>query len=177
MSWQARRPAPQGAQPGPRPAARQLRPIGRRRGAPERRRRGKVFGKLLKPLSKIAKVAPTAVPGVGPAAAAGLTVAEHVLRRRGTAGLGALYEAPAGTLYRVQSEKELHGLAQEDELEGLAAEDAGTAEEVGIGEEDLDGYVRDEQAANLSGYEPATPPQTPWHTPPSQPHRMWQPLW
>src|SRR5262249_14621029 len=45
------------------------------------------------------------VPGVGPAVAAGLRVATPALQRAGVAGaggLGALYQAPDGTLYQVQ---------------------------------------------------------------------------
>jgi hypothetical protein len=69
------------------------------------------------------------VPGVGPAAAAALKVASPVLREAGVTGyggLGALYQAPDGTLYQMQGfaqEDELRGFAEEEELRGLAEEE------------------------------------------------------
>jgi hypothetical protein len=64
----------------------------------------------------IAKYVAPFVPG----GAAALTVATPILQRAGVAGgngLGALYEAPDGSLYQVQ------GLAEEEELRGLGQEE------------------------------------------------------
>jgi hypothetical protein len=117
------------------------------------------------------------VPGVGPVAAAGLTVAERALRKpgvEGADGLGALYQAADGTLYQLQSLPEpddaLEGPVQDEDLEGLTDGDEGSGE-------DLDGYVREDQVSNLNAYEPETPPSTPWFTPPRQAPRMWESPW
>jgi hypothetical protein len=123
--------------------------------------------RTLRPL--VRKVLPMAtriapfIPGVGPAAAAALKTATPVLRRAGVAGydgLGALYQAPDGTLYQVQGmdddgeelqgfgqEEELMGFAEDEELQGLADEEElmGLAEE-----EDLQGFGQDEE---LMGFE------------------------
>jgi hypothetical protein len=69
------------------------------------------------------------VPGVGPAAAAALRVATPALRQAGITGyggLGALYQAPDGTLYQMQGlaeQEELRGFAEQEELRGLAEEE------------------------------------------------------
>jgi hypothetical protein len=97
--------------------------IGRRllRQAPVRR-----F--LRRALPVVQNLAPF-VPGVGPAAAAALKVASPVLREAGVTGyggLGALYQAPDGTLYQMQGfaqDDELRGFAEQEELRGLAEEE------------------------------------------------------
>jgi hypothetical protein len=55
------------------------------------------------------------IPGVGPAVAAGLKVATPVLQQAGVTGyggLGALYQAPDGTIYQMR------GLAEDEDLRG-----------------------------------------------------------
>ena len=106
-------PAAAAAQPRagahPRPGAH---PPGRHPAAPPSGRKKKpLLGRIL----KIAKGVSSLIPGVGTAVAAGLTVATPLLKKAGVAGdegLGALYQAPDGSLYA------LHGFAEED-LHGL----------------------------------------------------------
>jgi hypothetical protein len=77
-------------------------------------RRGLPFAQRFAPL----------IPGVGPAVAAGLKVATPILRQAGVTGydgLGALYQAPDGSLYQVQGfaeDEELRGFAEDEELRG-----------------------------------------------------------
>lgn len=111
---------------------------------------------------RIRKFAKRALPFVQkiapfiPGGAAALTAATPFLRQvgiEGPDGLGALYEAPDGSMYQVQgidagddldgladddllrglSEEELQGLAADDELNGFGAED------------DLNGFAADEE--------------------------------
>lgn len=155
----------------------------------------------MKRLLPIAKIATGLIPGVGPAIATGLTVAEKVLQRKGVAGydgLGALYQAPDGTLYQVQgpAEEELDGLYDAEELEGLTEDEVlegltedeeleglAQAEELqGFAEnEDLQGldqgYIREDTGSGLKAYVPERPPQTRWFAPPPQPPEFWKPLW
>jgi len=164
---------------------------------------------LRRALPFVQRLAPF-VPGVGPAVAAGLRVATPVLQRAGVAGaseLGALYQAPDGTLYQVQGpaeDAELRGLAEEEELRGVAedeelrgfAEDEelrGVAEDEelrglaedeelrGFAEEEelrgAEGYVREDGTSGLEAYVKEEPPQTPWFTPPTSAHEIWKPLW
>jgi hypothetical protein len=87
------------------------------------------------------------------AVAAGLKVATPVLTRAGVAGydgLGALYQAPDGTLYQVQGlaeDEELRGLAEDEELRGVGEDDElrGLAED-----EELRGLAEDEELRGLS---------------------------
>jgi hypothetical protein len=110
------------------------------------------------------------VPGVGPAAATALRYASPLLRQAGVAGyggLGALYQAPDGTLYQMQGfgqDEELRGLAEEEELRGLGEEEElrglgalyqapdGTLYQVqGLAEEEeLRGLAEDEELRGLS---------------------------
>ena len=125
------------------------------------------------------------IPGpYGTAVATALRTATPVLQRAGVAGgngLGALYQAPDGSLYQVQGlaeDEELQGLAEDEELRGFAADEElrGIAE----GEElqGLDqGYVRDAAKSGLEAYMPEQPPQTRWFAPPAQAPEMWKPLW
>jgi hypothetical protein len=126
----------------------------------------------------------------------------RVDRRAGVAGhtgLGALYQAPDGTVYQAQeedlqglaeeNEEELQGLAEEEELEGLAEEEEleGLAEEEeleGLSEEEElqglgQGYIRVQEPGmgDLDAYVPETPPQTRWFSPPATPPKLWEPLW
>jgi hypothetical protein len=165
---------------------------------------------LLKRLLPIAKIATGLIPGVGPIVSGGLTVADKLLTRKGVAGyggLGALYQAPDGTLYQVQgpAEEELGGLYDAEELDGLydaeeldgLTEDEtldGLTEDEELGRlaqeeelqglaanEDLEGlgqgYIREDTGRGLQAYVPERPPQTRWFTPPSQPPEFWKPLW
>jgi hypothetical protein len=135
-------------------------------------------------------------------AAAALTAATPVLRQAGVAGshgLGALYQAPDGTVYQVQGlgqDEELQGVAEDDELQGIAQDEdlQGLAEEEelqglaedeepqGFGEDEelqgLDqGYIREGNISGLEAYVPNQPASTRWFTPPNQPPEMWKPLW
>jgi hypothetical protein len=96
------------------------------------------------------------VPGFGPAAAAALRVATPALREAGIAGyggLGALYQAPDGTLYQMQGfaqEDDVRGLAEDDELRGLGAlyqaPDGTVYQLQGLAEdEELRGLAEDEE--------------------------------
>jgi hypothetical protein len=169
------RPVAVQAPPAPGQRAPGAGPVRRQRRAP-RRRKG-LLAKVLRPLTKVAKAALPFVPGIGPVAAAGLTVAEKALRKPGVAGaggLGALYQAPDGTLYQLQAlpdqDETLTGPAPDEEREELTGGD-------GQDDDDLDGYVREDEAPNLRAYEPRTPPRTPWFAPPSQSPRMWESPW
>jgi hypothetical protein len=96
------------------------------------------------------------VPGFGPAAATALRVATPALRQAGIAGyggLGALYQAPDGTLYQMQGfaqEDDLRGLAEDDDLRGLGAlyqaPDGTVYQLQGLAEdEELRGLAEDEE--------------------------------
>jgi hypothetical protein len=71
------------------------------------------------------------VPGpYGAAIRAGLKIATPILQKAGVAGyngLGALYQAPDGTLYQqvqgLNEDEELRGLAEDEELRGLDEDD------------------------------------------------------
>jgi hypothetical protein len=103
----------------------------------------------------------SSIPGVGPAVSAGITAAAPMLRQAGVAGydgLGALYQAPDGSLYQMAGyagDEELAGLEADDEL-GYFAE----ADELSgyAGNEALDGLEADDElgyfaeADELSGY-------------------------
>ncbi len=92
----------------------------------------------------------------------------------GASGLGALYQAPDGSLHQVEglgeAEEELRGLAEDEDVHGFAQEE----EELrGLGQ----GYVREEGASGLEAYVPDQPAGTRWFTPPAQTPEMWKPLW
>jgi len=90
---------------------------------------------LLKTAQRVAPL----VPGIGPAAAAAITAATPYLQRAGLVGmdgLGALYQAPDGAVYRMEgvgAEDALDGYLADDELQGFAADD------------DLDGLDEDDE--------------------------------
>jgi hypothetical protein len=143
------------------------------------------------------------IPG-GAAVAAGLRIA----RQAGVAGypgLGALYQAPDGSLYQVQGladeelqgfaeDEELRGLEEDEELRGLAEEQElgyfsdeeltgyGADEELnGYGEDealgDLNGYVRDERVSGFEAFVPDQPAGTRMFSQPAQAPDMWKSLW
>ncbi|MBS0153071.1 MAG: hypothetical protein JSS38_00620 [Nitrospira sp.] len=119
-----------------------------RRAAPQsRRRKGGFFKKLL----PIAKFATRFIPGIGPVASAGLDVAGKLLKRKGVSGydgLGYLYEAPDGSLYRLQglAEEDLRGFAENEELKGFSADD----ELRGLDEGELRGATEDQELRGLN---------------------------
>lgn len=88
----------------------------------------------------IAQTVAPFIPGVGPAVAAGITAATPILKQAGAAGydgLGALYQAPDGSLYQMAG---YDGYDGDEALEGLEGD-----EELGyLAEEELRGYAGDE---------------------------------
>jgi len=87
-----------------------------------------------------------------PGGAAALTAATPILKEAGVTGyggLGALYQAPDGSLYQVQGlaeDEELRGLAEDEELRGLNEDE----ELRGFGqEEELRGLEDDEELRGL----------------------------
>ena len=118
---------------------------------------GGFWSKLKRGLRKVHSLAQRGasfIPGsYGAAIRAGLKVATPVLQKAGIAGgngLGALYQAPDGTLYqRVQGldeDEELRGLAEDEELRGLDEDD----ELRGIDEdEELRGLSEEEELRGL----------------------------
>jgi hypothetical protein len=148
------------------------------------RRLGRRLRPFLRRALPIAQRLAPFIPGVGPAVAAGLRVATPILQRAGvsgTNGLGALYQAPDGTLYQVQGlaqdeetrdlaeDEELQGFAQDEELQGFAQYE----ELQGLDQ----GYVREPGTSGLEAYVPQEPARTRWFNPPNQPPEMWKPLW
>jgi len=91
------------------------------------------------------------VPGVGPAAAAVIQRATPYLKQAGLIGidgLGALYQAPDGSLYRMDGRMDglaegevLEGYLAEDELQGFAADD----DLQGFAADELDGFAADDE--------------------------------
>jgi hypothetical protein len=172
----------------PRPGARPGRP---RPGVKGRTRRKGGFLRKLLPVAKLAtRLIP--FPGAGALVRGGLTVAGKLLKKPGVAGyagLGALYQAPDGTLYRMQglAEEDLDGLYADEELRGFAEDEElrGFAEDEelrGLDEdEELRGleqeYVRDDAVSGLEAYVPEEPPQTRWFASSPEPPEIWKPLW
>jgi hypothetical protein len=97
----------------------------------------------------IAQQVATAIPG----GAAALTAATPILKEAGVAGyggLGALYQAPDGTLYQqvqgLAEDEELRGLAEDEELRGIDEDE----ELRGLDEdEELRGFGEDEELRGL----------------------------
>jgi hypothetical protein len=150
------------------------------------------------------------VASVIPGGTQALTAATPILRQVGVAGndgLGALYQAPNGTVFQMQGlsddddlrgldeDEELRGLDEDDELRGFAEDEElrgldedeqiqGFAEDEELRgvDEDRDmrgiaGYIRQDGMSGLERYEPAQPPQTRWHVPPTQPPKVWKRAW
>lgn len=152
----------------------------------------KLRGFVQKALPLAQKLAPF-VPG----GAAVLTAATPILKQAGVAGhnsLGALYQAPDGTLYQMQGlaeDEELRGFAEDEELRGYGENEAlygyGEDEELrgfaedeelrGYGEEDdlrgIEGYIRQDGMSGLEKYVPQQPPTTPGFAP----TQAWNPPW
>jgi hypothetical protein len=101
----------------------------------------KALKSLLRKALPIARQVAPFIPG----GAAALTAATPILQHAGFlgyGGLGALYEAPDGTVYQMQgidADEELDGFA-DDELQGFAADD----ELDGFADDELDGFADDE---------------------------------
>jgi hypothetical protein len=161
---------------------------------------------LLRKALPIAQQVASVIPG----GAAALTAATPILKEAGVTGyngLGALYQAPDGTLYQVQGlseDEELRGLEEDEELRGLDEDEElrGFAEDEelrgleedeelrGFAEdEELRGFAEDEElrgldqgyvregVSGLDAYVPTQSPATRWFNPPAQPPEMWKPLW
>jgi hypothetical protein len=149
----------------------------------------------------IAKQFATFVPG----GTAALTAVTPVLKQAGVAGydgLGALYQAPDGSVYQMQGisddddlrgldeDEELRGLDEDEELRGFAEDEAlqGLNEDEQIqgfaDDEELRGfdedqemqgiadYIRQDGMSGLERYDSEQGPQTRWHAP-----RVWKPAW
>ena len=108
----------------------------------------------LKAVHRLAQRGASFVPGpYGAAIRAGLKIATPILQKAGVAGyngLGALYQAPDGTLYQqvqgLDEDEELRGLAEDEELRGLDEDE----ELRGIDEdEELRGLSEDEELRGL----------------------------
>jgi hypothetical protein len=133
---------------------RKLRRVAKRVAKGVRRVRSKLRP-LVRGALKIGKRVAPLVPGVGPAAATALRAATPVLRRAGVAGyngLGALYQAPDGTVYELQGlaeDDELDGLAEDEEVEGFSQDEGleGIAEEE---DQELQGISEDEEMGSLA---------------------------
>jgi hypothetical protein len=127
------------------------------------KRRGRQFVRRVLPLAQ--KFAPM-IPGVGPAVAAGIRATTPILQQAGVAGydgLGALYQAPDGSVYQVagyegdealeglEADDELSGFADDEELRGYDGDEAleGLEAEELLGEEELRGYADGDE---MSGY-------------------------
>jgi hypothetical protein len=121
------------------------------------RRRVRPFLRRALPIAQT--IAPF-IPGYGPAIATALQTATPILRRVGIAGydgLGALYQAPDGTIYQMSgvgdeldylAEDDLQGFDEADEL-GFLAEDDDLG---GLGADDELGYFAEDE---LQGYDDA----------------------
>jgi hypothetical protein len=100
----------------------------------------------LKAVHRVAQRGASFIPGpYGAAIRAGLKIATPILQKAGVAGyngLGALYQAPDGTLYQqvqgLDEDEELRGLAEDEELRGLDED------------EELRGIDEDEELRGLS---------------------------
>ena len=108
----------------------------------------------LKAVHRLAQRGASFIPGpYGAAIRAGLKIATPLLQKAGVAGshgLGALYQAPDGTLYQVQGlaqDEELRGLAEDEELRGFAEDEElrGLAED-----EELQGLDEDEELRGVA---------------------------
>jgi len=145
-----------------------------------------------------------------PGGTAALTAATPILKQAGVAGydgLGALYQAPDGSVYQMQGlsddddlrgideDEELRGLDEDEELRGFAEDEAlqglnedeqlqGFAEDEELRGFDEDreqqgiaDYVRQDGMSGLESYDPEQRPQTRWHAPPTQFSKVWKPAW
>lgn len=169
------------------------------------RRARKGARRVVRRASPIAQQVASAIPHPqAQAAAARIQRATPILRRAGVAGhngLGALYQAPDGTLYQVEGfgdvgeDEELYGLAEDEELYGVAEDEEfdgfgedeelyGLAEDeelYGLAEDEeldgLEGYIREDGVSGLEAYVKQEPPVTRMFVQPSQSPEIWRPLW
>jgi len=153
---------------------------------------------LLRQALPIAQQVASVIPGGTEA----LRAATPILKEAGVAGydgLGALYQAPDGTLYQqvqgLDEDEELRGLAEDEELRGLDEDEelrgldadeelrgfAENEELRGVAEDQdmqgIDGYVRQDGISGLEAFVPQEPPQTRWHVASAKPPEVWKPLW
>jgi len=161
----------------------------------------KLRGFVKKALPIAQKLAPF-IPG----GAAVLTAATPILQQAGVAGyggLGALYQAPDGTLYQMQGlaaneelqgygeDEDLRGFAEDEEFQGYGEDEAlygygedddlhGSGEDealYGYGEDDdlrgVEGYIRQDGISGFEQYVPQQPPMTPRFAP----TQVWSPPW
>jgi hypothetical protein len=104
-------------------------------------------------------------------------------------GVGALYQAPDGSLYQVQGFAEDERLAEDELIRGLdederLAEDElirGLDEDERYGEDEalrgVEGYVRENGVHGMDAYVAPEGPQTRAFIRPAQAPPMWRPLW
>jgi len=112
----------------------------------------------LKAVHRVAQRGASFIPGpYGAAIRAGLKIATPILQKAGVAGydgLGALYQAPDGTLYQqvqgLDEDEELRGLDEDEELRGIDEDEElrGLSEE-----EELRGLDEDEELRGLDADE------------------------
>jgi hypothetical protein len=128
----------------------------------------------LAPLAPVMAPMPAAVPA-----------AEGENEEGDDLGLGALYQAPDGTVYQVQgfAEDMLPGVGEDDLVGGLEEDDQLAEDDLlGVGEDDLVGgleaYTPEEGVMGLEeAYVREEPPRMRWFSPPAQSPEMWKPLW
>jgi hypothetical protein len=167
--------------------------------------------KLRRLVQKAMPLAQKLAPFV-PGGSAALTAATPILKQAGVAGyeglnegLGALYQAPDGTLYQMQGlaenealygygEADLQGFSEAEELQGYGEDESlygyGENEELqGFSEAEelqgMEGYVQQNSmrqdslngTENLGRYEPQQPPATRWFTAPGQTPEIWKAPW
>jgi hypothetical protein len=170
-------------------------PVGFWRGL---RRAARTVRRAAAPALRVVQQAAPLVPGVGPPVATALRAAAPVLRRAGVAGqdgLGALYQAPDGSLYHVEAQDQglpsvaeqddaagsseaTEGLSQDEELQRVAEDEEmqDLAEDQEL--QGLDqGYVREDQMGDLDAYVSPQPATTRRFVRPAQPPVLWKPLW
>ena len=113
--------------------------------------------------SVLQQVPPQAAASAMPAAASdGLT------------GIGALYQAPDGSLYQVQGFAEDERLAEDDLIRGLHEDERYGEDEALRG---VEGYVRQNGVHGMDAYVAPEGPQTRAFVRPAQAPDMWRPLW
>lgn len=118
----------------------------------------------LRTVHRLAQRGASFVPGpYGAAIRAGLKIATPILQKAGVAGydgLGALYQAPNGTLYQqvqgLNEGEELRGLAEDEELRGLDEDEElrGIDEDEELrgldADEELQGFAEDEELRGVA---------------------------
>jgi len=118
----------------------------------------------LKSVHRLAQRGASFIPGpYGAAIATGLKIATPILQKAGVAGtdgLGALYQAPDGTLYQqvqgLDEDEELRGLDEDEELRGIDEDEElrGLSEDEELrgldADEDLQGFAEDEELRGVA---------------------------